>query len=53
MATPELKLVHELSGQILRTPEEWRQLLVRGGFALGLERRNALTNHVCMLFEPD
>jgi len=47
---PELKLVHELSDQIIRTPDRWKELFAGAGFCLLADRSNALTDHVAMLF---
>ena len=49
---PELKIVHQLSHQVLRTPEEWVELFGRAGLRADAERRHALTNHVALLFAP-
>lgn len=49
---PELKIVHQLSHQILRSPEEWSELLARAGLHAEAERRHELTNHVAFLFGP-
>ena len=49
---PELKVVHQLSHQILRAPEEWIELFARAGLRPAAERRHALTNHVALLFSP-
>jgi len=47
---PELKIVHELSDQIIRTPDRWKELFAGAGFRPLAERSNELTNHVAMLF---
>jgi SAM-dependent methyltransferase len=47
---PELKVVHELSDQIIRTPDRWTELFAGAGFRPLVERSNALTDHVAMLF---
>ena len=47
---PELKFVHEISGQILRTRDQWKDLFERSGFTLRAERANELTNQICMFF---
>lgn len=47
---PELKFVHGISGQILRTRDQWRDLFERSGFTVRVERANKLTNQLCMFF---
>ena len=49
---PELKLVHLISRQILRLADEWRALFATHGFKAATERRNGLTNQICILFKP-
>ena len=49
---PELKLVHLISRQILRLPDEWKALFATHGFKATTERRNRLTNQICILFKP-
>ncbi len=49
---PELKLVHRLSNQVLRTRDEWVTLLAGSGYHLDTETRNDTANHVGLLFTP-
>lgn len=49
-AFPELKLVHQLSGQRLRTPDRWEELFAEAGLSAVERRINQLTNHVAILF---
>lgn len=49
---PELKLVHLLSNQIMRTPERWEQLFSDAGYKLVNSECNDLANIMCFLFEP-
>jgi SAM-dependent methyltransferase len=49
---PELKFVHQLSHQILRTPAEWKALFSAAGFRPWTEAINRLTNQACILFQP-
>ena len=49
---PELKLVHLISRQILRSADEWKMLFETHGFKVTRERRNHLTNQSCILFKP-
>jgi ubiquinone/menaquinone biosynthesis C-methylase UbiE len=51
-AFPELKLVHQLSRQILRNPTEWKRLFAAAGFVPVGEAQNQMVNHVCLLFAP-
>ena len=48
---PELKLVHRLSNQVLRTREQWVSLLAASGYGVAAQRRNDIANHVGFLFE--
>ena len=50
---PELKFVHQLSRQILRTPVQWKRLFAASGFCPVVEMANDLTQHVCLLFSPE
>jgi SAM-dependent methyltransferase len=47
---PELKFVHQLSKQILRTPTEWKELFSEADFRATIEVTSKLTNQVCLLF---
>ena len=47
---PELKLVHRLSNQILRTSEQWTALFAGSGYRLAARSRNDLANHAGLLF---
>lgn len=49
---PELKLVHLISNQIMRTPERWLQLFSEAGYELIYSQVNDLANVMCFLFEP-
>jgi SAM-dependent methyltransferase len=47
---PELKLVHRLSNQVLRTSEQWVSLLAGSGYGVAAQSRNDLANHAGFLF---
>jgi hypothetical protein len=47
---PELKLVHRLSNQVLRTSEQWVSLLAGAGYRVADQSRNDLTNHAGFVF---
>ena len=47
---PELKFVHQLSKQILRTPSEWTQIFSDSNFIVTNQTINHLTNQMCFLF---
>ena len=47
---PELKFVHRLSRQVLRTPARWTELFSLAGYRVALVAENGLTNHVCLCF---
>jgi SAM-dependent methyltransferase len=47
---PELKLVHRLSNQILRTKEQWVSLLAASGYGVAAQSRNDIANHVGFIF---
>lgn len=47
---PELKFVHRLSKQILRTPEEWVELFSEANFKATIALTNQLTNQLCFVF---
>lgn len=47
---PELKLVHRLSNQVLRTSRQWVSLLDGSGYRVAAQSRNDLANHVGFLF---
>lgn len=49
---PELKLVHLISRQILRSADEWKALFAAHGFKATSERSNRLTSQICILFKP-
>lgn len=49
---PELKLVHLISRQILRLADDWKALFAMHGFKATTERRNRLTNQICIFFKP-
>ena len=51
-AFPELKFVHQLSKQILRTPTEWKELFSQANFKPTIETTNQLTNQLSVLFTP-
>ena len=48
---PELKLVHRLSNQMLRTAEGWDEVFALCGYAPATRRINARTNHLAVLYE--
>ena len=48
---PELKLVHRLSNQVLRSRTEWVTLLSRFGYEVAAESRNDTANHLGLLLE--
>lgn len=50
-ALPELKFVHEISNQILRTPSQWKTLFAKVGYHASMVKTNDLTSQVCMLFD--
>jgi len=50
---PELKFVHQLSKQILRTREEWKELFSETNFKATIAVTNQLTNQVCFLFTQE
>jgi len=50
---PELKLVHIISRQILRSADDWKTLFAAHGFKATTERCNRLTSQFCILFEPE
>lgn len=47
---PELKFVHQLSNQILRTPARWKSLFHAAGYQVELEIKNELVSQMCLLF---
>jgi hypothetical protein len=49
---PELKLVHLLSNQVMRTPGRWRQLFSESGYGLVDSEMNNLANVMYLVFEP-
>lgn len=49
---PELKLVHSISRQILRSADEWKALFAAFGLAARFERTNRLTDQISIFFEP-
>ena len=50
---PELKFVHQLSKQVLRTAAQWKEYFSRAGFGVAAEKKNHLTSQICILFEPE
>lgn len=48
---PELKLVHRLSNQVLRTAEGWDKVFASCGYTPATRRVNARTNHLSVLYE--
>ena len=49
---PELKLVHLLSNQVMRTSERWMQLFSDAGYELVDSEMNDLANVMYLVFEP-
>ena len=50
---PELKFVHRLSKQILRTPTEWEELFSEASFKMDAGIVNTLTNQMCFVFTQE
>ena len=48
---PELKLVHRLSNQVLRTAAGWDEVFSSCGYTPAIRRVNARTNHLAVLYE--
>jgi ubiquinone/menaquinone biosynthesis C-methylase UbiE len=49
---PELKFVHQLSKQVLRSSNEWKELFASAGYHPVAERINRLTNQTSLLLAP-
>lgn len=48
---PELKFVHRLSNQVLRTAAGWDEMFDSCGYRPAIRRINGRTNHLCVLYE--
>lgn len=50
---PELKYVHQLSQQVVRSGDRWVRLFERSGYRLDRRSDHQLSNTMCLLFSPE